>query len=270
MPGPVLRRRLRGLTHQLAPRAVADASGPPQLVRVCAHRGCSISHPENTLPALAAAVELGCEQLEFDVRCTSDLQLVLLHDPSVDRTTDGSGNVWELTYAELSALDASAAHPYTGPTRIPTLEEALSATPASVELNVHCNPGPNDCGDLVRGVCAALKLHGRLQSSFITGNEDVMEAALGCDPAIRRCMGSRPAAVYDHYGCYAIQPRNALTDTALCESAHAARRLVWPFLANEEAEMSRLVDAGVDGILTDVPERLIALLQERYAGVSQA
>eukprot|EP01052_Picozoa_sp_SAG31_P086065 SAG31_NODE_46657_length_253_cov_1.006494_1_plen_68_part_10 len=67
-----------------------------------------------------------------------------------------------------------------------------------------------------------MRRYRRLESSFITGDEDVMEVVLACDCSIRRCMGSRPTAVYDKYSCYAIQPRNHKTDAALCIDAHAA------------------------------------------------
>ena len=240
--------------------STAAAAGAGRRVRVCAHRGCSTSHPENTLPALRAAVALGCEQVEYDVRLSADGQPVLLHDGTVDRTTDGAGSVWELSYDQLAALDASGGKREFAGARIPTLEEALQVVPPSVEMNVHVNPGPADCEALTRLVCAALLRHGRLESSFVTGNEDVMDVVLQCEPRVRRCMGSRPPEVYEEYGCYGIQPRNHLTDAALCEEAHAAGRLVWPFYANEPDEMRRLVEAGVDGILTDVPETLMALL----------
>ena len=68
---------------------------------VCAHRGASSTAPENTIPAFAEAVALGCEMIEFDVRSTTDGTLVILHDSSVDRTTDGSGLIWELDYQEI-------------------------------------------------------------------------------------------------------------------------------------------------------------------------
>ena len=90
-----------------------------------------------------------------------------------------------------------------------------------------------------------------------------MEAVLACDRSIRRCMGSRPAAVYDKYSCYAIQPRNHLTDAALCGDAHTAARLVWPFFANDAEEMQRLIEVGVDGILTDQPQQLMAVIESQ-------
>ena len=72
---------------------------------VCAHRGASGTHPENTLEAFNEAIKLGCEMIEFDVRMTKDEHLVLLHDPLVDRTTNGNGPIWELLYSEVLDLN---------------------------------------------------------------------------------------------------------------------------------------------------------------------
>jgi glycerophosphoryl diester phosphodiesterase len=91
-----------------------------------AHRGYSAVAPENTLPALAAGVLAGASFIEFDVRTTADGVPVVIHDRTVDRTTDGSGKVWELTLEEVSALDAGSwfSPAYAG-TRIPRLTEVL-------------------------------------------------------------------------------------------------------------------------------------------------
>jgi glycerophosphoryl diester phosphodiesterase len=73
---------------------------------ICAHRGASDTHPENTLAAFREAIRLGVHMIEFDVALSKDGQLVLMHDTTVDRTTDGDGPVSELTLAELKKLDA--------------------------------------------------------------------------------------------------------------------------------------------------------------------
>lgn len=78
----------------------------PQNIYVAAHRGLCAKYPENTMEAFRAAVEVGVDQIETDVRITKDGVLVLIHDETVDRTTNGSGKVCEMTYAELLALDA--------------------------------------------------------------------------------------------------------------------------------------------------------------------
>jgi len=95
-------------------------------VYVAAHRGWSEAYPENTMEAFRAAVELGVDQIETDVRVTKDGELVLIHDAAVDRTTDGSGTVIDMTLAELKALDAGIrkGEQFKG-CRVPTLTEFL-------------------------------------------------------------------------------------------------------------------------------------------------
>ena len=146
---------------------------------ICAHRGASGTHCENTVDAMAEAVRLGveqvrarpahttpphpraggwteaAEQVEFDVRMTKDRQMVILHDATVDRTTDGEGSIWDLTLAEVKQLRVvhtipHPTEPASGATaeelqrageatahRIPTLSELLDSLPAGLELNVH-------------------------------------------------------------------------------------------------------------------------------------
>ena len=95
-------------------------------IYVAAHRGWSSKYPENTLEAMRAAIELGVDQLEIDVRITKDNELVIIHDATVDRTTNGTGKVCELTLAELKALDASNGKGSEfADVRIPTLIEFM-------------------------------------------------------------------------------------------------------------------------------------------------
>lgn len=98
-------------------------------IYVAAHRGVSASYPENTMPAFERAIECGCDQIEIDVRVSKDNELVVIHDPKVDRTTDGTGWVSDLTLAELKALDAGCKHKsgnFGGKgIRIPTLIEFM-------------------------------------------------------------------------------------------------------------------------------------------------
>ena len=106
----------------------APATAKPKPCKVIAHRGFSAAAPENTLAAVAAAAEAGADGCEFDVYATRDGHVVLLHDKTVDRTTDGRGKVTELTLAELKRLDAGSwKDPKFAGQRVPTLEEALLA-----------------------------------------------------------------------------------------------------------------------------------------------
>ena len=109
---------------------------------ICAHRGASLDYPENTLAAFREAIWRGAQQIEFDVRTSADGHLVLMHDATVDRTTNGKGAVAKLALAQLKALDASGRRygRFTNE-RIPTLGEVLSILPDNVWVNVHMQNG---------------------------------------------------------------------------------------------------------------------------------
>lgn len=141
---------------------------------LCAHRGCMETHPENTLPALREAIRLGAQMIEFDILLTKDHVLVLMHDETVDRTTDGRGRVADLTLAELKTLDAGVKKgPSFAGTRIPTFEEALGILPRNVWLNCHLK-GDEAVG---RAAVAMLKKTGRMHQAFLTCSEKASVAA---------------------------------------------------------------------------------------------
>ncbi|HEX7572002.1 MAG TPA: glycerophosphodiester phosphodiesterase family protein, partial [Bacteroidota bacterium] len=102
-----------------------------------AHRGSSGSAPENTMAAFHLAVSAGADMIEFDVRMTRDFELVVHHDRSLGRTSDGSGRIWDLTLDELRNTDAGSWHSkkFAGE-RIPTLREVLEGLPVSVGLDI--------------------------------------------------------------------------------------------------------------------------------------
>lgn len=120
----------------------------PNNIYVAAHRGWSEKYPENTMESFCAAVELGVDQLEFDVRVTKDNELVVIHDATVDRTTDGTGLVCEKTLQELKALDAGGhkGEQFHG-CKIPTLRELMELVKdhetitLDVELKEYPTPG---------------------------------------------------------------------------------------------------------------------------------
>ena len=105
---------------------------------ICAHRGANETHPENTLAAFREAVRLGAHMIEFDVQITKDKQLVIMHDKSVDRTTNGKGLVSDLTLSEIKKLDAGSwkSKDFIGE-KVPTLKEALAVFPKNIWLNIH-------------------------------------------------------------------------------------------------------------------------------------
>ena len=234
---------------------------------VCAHRGASGTFPENTIPAFAQAITLGCEMVEFDVRATADGNLVILHDPTVDRTTNGNGQIWDLSLQYVRQLDANAGHvKFTG-IQIPTLEEVLDFLPSTMELNIHVYPGPHDGAAIVTKVCLEIASRNLYANAFIAGSDAVMQLVMAQDTKVRRCLlGSqnRPttyAPLAKSMGCSNVQPLNSITTDEFCEEAHRLGLIIHPFYADDTAEMMRLIECGVDGILTNFPERLIELLK---------
>ena len=109
---------------------------------ICAHRGAMVTHPENTLSAFKEAIRLGAQMIELDVLLTKDNELAVMHDISVDRTTNGTGLVSELTLRELKTLDAGSwKSKYFAGEKIPTLKEVLRIMPNDVWLNIHLKGG---------------------------------------------------------------------------------------------------------------------------------
>ncbi len=151
---------------------------------LCAHRGAMSTHPENTLSALQEAVRLGAQMIEFDIQLTKDGALVLMHDATVDRTTDGKGKVGDLTLAELKALDAGSKldKRFAG-TRIPTFEEALAVFPRNVWLNCHLK-----CGAAVGEATAkVIEKTGRKHQAFLAAMGPSAKAARTAVPDILIC-----------------------------------------------------------------------------------
>lgn len=153
---------------------------------LCAHRGCMDTHPENTLPAFEEAVRLGAQMIEFDIQLTKDSMMVIMHDETVDRTTNGTGKVSALTFDQIRTLDAGVkkGEVFKG-TQVPTFEETLRMMPENVWLNCHLK------GDEAAGAMAAALLvkSGRLHQSFLTCSEKAAKAARQIVPDILICNG---------------------------------------------------------------------------------
>ena len=236
-------------------------------VRVIAHRGASHARPENTLPAFTHAIELGADLLEFDVRQTADGHAVVMHDPTVDRTTDGTGAVNNLTLDEIRALDAGACfHEQYAGTKVPTLGEVLDlARDAGVGLDVQIYATEDDRAPLTRQVVEALRQYEFDDRAFIAGEEDVIRLVRELDPDRPICnlTGQRDARSLDHckaMGCTIVQAFARYITSDYVKRAHDVVITVNVFYADHVSEMKRLLECRVDGILTNEPELLLKLL----------
>lgn len=236
-------------------------------VAVVAHRGASGTFPENTARAFREAICLGVEMIEFDVRMSADGQLIVIHDETVDRTSNGSGRVAEMTLAEIETLDAGGwfAAEFAGE-RFLTLSQTLELMPPEMRLNVHVKASEVDREQLISKVVEELVRRERLGTAFVASDQASLILARQLEPRLEICnLSVNPPEDYvrrsQAIGCRILQPGNAMTTAELVAEAHRFGMEVNPFYADDEQEMRRLIDCGVDGILTNFPQRLQALMQ---------
>ena len=194
IPPPSRRQFLA--TGLLAVPALSLAEKPVLPARgFCAHRGAMATHPENTLPAFDEAIRLGAAMIEFDVQLTRDGALVLMHDATVDRTTDGRGKVAELTLTEIQQLDAGVRKdPRFAGTRIPTFTEALDRLPRDLWVNCHLK-GDGALGGAVAREIARL---GRLDQAFVAAEKEAARGAREAVSEILLCNMERQSATIDY------------------------------------------------------------------------
>lgn len=275
----------------LCAAACAPPPQKPYLTRfdrplhIC-HQGGEDLYPSNTLHAFARCIEdWDTDVLELDVHRTKDGHLVVLHDETVDRTTDGTGLVKEKTLGELQELDAAYRFtPEDGegtPLRgrgltIPTLDEVFDAFPAmltNVEIKQVDPPIEQDLVDLVREkdmvekVClgsfddgVAAKLRELLPEACHYAPQDMArDYFVGTR---LRITGIFPPPV----DAFALPPFSGTTeviDARLVEAIHLEGDHLWAWTIDDAREMRRLLDLGVDGIMTNRPDRLDAVMRER-------
>lgn len=248
--------------------APTSPTSQPRTPLCFAHRGARGHAPENTLLAFDLAFDLGAEGIECDVQRSRDGQPVILHDGTLNRTTDGTGLVAAKSFAELRALNAGRR--WGIPQRIPTLAETLALVSArggtlNLEIKGETETEAVGTAEAVAPVLAALDDSRRgciLVSSF----------AHPAVTAIKRQVPSlRVAALYDdrewrkrdivatarELGAEAIHPGLNLVTPTLVRQAHEAGLRVNVWTANRWSTITRLIGWGVDGLFSDYPERVI-------------
>ncbi len=159
---------------------LAAAYGQPARVAAISHRGEHLRHPENTMPAYRAALEAGADFIETDVRTTVDGRLVIMHDGSVDRCTDGHGEVAAMTFAQIRKLDAGAwFSPAFRGTPVPTLEEVLEF--ARGRIGVYIDAKRISAPDLA----AAVRKYRMEDQVVVYGNLALLRGLAVLEPRIR-------------------------------------------------------------------------------------
>ncbi len=247
-------------------------------VLAIAHRGGRRAAPEETLPAFQHAAELGIDVLEMDLHTTSDGVVVCQHDAEVDRTTDGTGRINDMTFEEVRRLDAGyrftadggATHPFRGMgVQIPTFREVLSAFPDlhyAIEIKQASPPIVDEVVAILRetGADARVSVAAFADPVVLAVREaapDLVTAlALGEIVAFTRLDddSERDYRAPGHLLQIPTRQGNLEVLTAdLVERAHRLGMRVQVWTINNPAEMREVLDLGVDGVMTDDPERLL-------------
>lgn len=257
----------------------------PDKFLVMAHRGGRSLGPENTVYTFKRAIELGTDLLEMDLQTTSDGALVILHDREVDRTTNGKGAVDSFTLSDLKKLDAgfrwspdnSSSYPLRNKgIMVPTLTEVLKAFP-DTRINIEIKSSQVNT---IQDLCRTIRDNGMSEKVMVACFDagKLGEFRSIC-PEVATSAGASEAAMFywlqwahlesayspsaqalqipEAYGDYRIATRRFI------DGAHARNMRVHVWTVNDIESMQRLIDLGVDGIMTDYPERLVKILKKQ-------
>lgn len=230
--------------------------------RICAHRGFNTIAPENSLPAFGAAVALGADEIEFDIWSTKDGELVSLHDPTLDRVSDGTGNVWEHTYEELKTLDfGSCRDEHFKGLKIVKFEEILKKFAGTVIMNIHVkiwdsefeNPMYEKIAGLIRKYDCEKTVY------MMTTSDKCSREFHQIAPEINRCVGfdgdgENMLKMVDRaiaLGCKKIQLFKPYFTEETVKYAHENGILCNVFWSDDPREARDFIDMGIDTILTN-------------------
>jgi glycerophosphoryl diester phosphodiesterase len=254
--------------------------GGPLLI---AHRGGSALMPENTLAAfLDAAQRWRADMIELDVRASADGHCVVIHDATVDRTTNGSGAVAEKTLAELQALDAGyrfttdggRTFPMRGQgIRIPTIEEVFAALP---EIRITAE---SKTADAQAPLFRAIEEYRATDRVIAAGERNAYRTLFHTYPGPKSASLEEGLPFLLMHRAFLARFANVPADVVQTCEVYKGRRILTPRLVrdfhrngvmvhvwtvNDEDDMNRLLDWGVDGLVTDRPDRLARVLHRRY------
>lgn len=263
----------------LAIAAVVNAGDRPATIeeffdtqartRVIAHRGFSGAAPENTIAAVRAAIEIQADMVEIDVTLTSDGHIVVIHDETLDRTTNGSGRVSDFTRAELQQLDAGAwfAPSFAGE-RIPSLDAVLDEVEGRILINVEIKSEAVDRG-IVAKVASAIQRWGMIDQVVISSfSPKALQEMNSIAPEIRTAVlyntefhkGRDAVEIVTDLGASVFNIKRQRLTRKMLRRCRQHDIPVGIYTVNEPRRMRRLVKKGIGAIFTDHPDRLLEIL----------
>ncbi len=237
---------------------------------ILAHRGDLAHAPENTLPSFQQAIQKGADGVELDAKLTVDGHVIVIHDTTVDRTTDGKGRVASFTLEDIRKLDAGSwfNEKFRG-TKVPLLEEVFETVGKDKLINIELTNYASPRDGLVDKVCELIKRHNNQKqiifSSFFPSN---LKRGAQLMPEITRGLLAMPgiAGIWARsfgfmFGEYqALHPHISSVSREQVQRVHRLKRRVHVWTANTSAEVKQLKDYGVDGLFTDDPQTVVQAL----------
>lgn len=231
------------------------------------HRGAMGHAPENTMPSFELGWQMGAGLLELGVHVTADDQLAVIHDATLDRTTNGSGWVKDHTIAQIQALDAGG---WYGPAfaggRVPLLGEVIEFARGKIGLAIEVKNGPIFYPRIAELLIAELRRRAFVEEVLVISfDHPVLRQIKDLEPRIATGMlyGCRlhdPVAIARAVGASVLRPRHDYLAPEDVAELHAAGLAVSPWTANDEATMRRLIPLGVDSMGTNYPDLLKRLV----------
>ncbi len=241
---------------------------------IIAHRGASGHAPENTLAAFRKAVAQGATFIETDLQLSRDVRLVAIHDATVNRTINGQGSVQDMTLADLRRLDAGSwfGSEFTGE-RIPTLEEILEFSKRNdVVFYLEIKPGGSRGGE--HALVGALRESGEIpRVVVISFDSEIVLNLRKIEPTLMTGLLydgqiENPLEKAVEIGARQVAVRGDLVTPALIDEARKKDLQVVCWTVNHPAHMRMLMAAGVDGIMSDYPDRLTAAVKKEAGTIS--
>jgi len=264
--------------------AASPTENPPRFLVVHGHRGAAGLAPENTLAAFRKAMAVGVDAVEMDLHVTRDGEVVVIHDETLDRTTDGQGSIADLTLEQIKHRDAGSKFATAfQDERIPTLREVIELIKASgntrirMDLEMKFGEGqegrPADFEERVLEVLRETGFVGRV--NVISFYHPSLSKVKALEPKIRTGLlegGQQsprdPVGLVRQYQADYYFPRFRQVTAMLVTILHQTGIPIVPWTVNEAADMQRLISLGIgnqagDGIATDFPDRLVDVLRAR-------
>jgi len=237
--------------------------------RTCAHRGFNTIAPENSLPAFGAAIAMGAEEIEFDLWFTKDGEVVSIHDPTLERVSNGSGKVWEHTLEELRALDfgTKCGEAFRG-MQIPTFEDILKKFACHCVMNIHLKTEGEKPEYLGKVVDLIKKYDCEKYVYFMSGEDSLLARLQKEYPSIARCCGAGDGRweIVDRaikFGCTKVQLFKPFFNQEMIDKAHANGIICNVFWSDDPAETQTFLDMGIDVILTNDYNRIAAVVNKK-------